>query len=111
MPIHISTKSKRPGTICRRNSSRAAPFRSRSLKPHLAPAYDVESIPFKQKVRSSVHVLPLFILIFLVLGTMFFGVTTPTESAAIGAVGAFIVAACYGKLDKTVARKSLMSAV
>ncbi len=82
-----------------------------TLKPHLAPAYDVEPISFTQKVRSSVHVLPLFILIALVLGTMFFGVTTPTESAAIGAIGAFIVAACYGKLDKTVIRKSLMSAV
>ncbi|MSQ71407.1 MAG: TRAP transporter large permease subunit [Betaproteobacteria bacterium] len=82
-----------------------------TLKPHLAPPYDVEPVPLREKIQSLVHVLPLFALILLVLGTMFFGWATPTESAAMGAVGAFIVAALYGKLSRQVIRKSLMNAV
>ena len=37
-------------------------------------------------------VLPIFILIFAVLGTIFIGIATPTESAAFGAIGALILA-------------------
>jgi tripartite ATP-independent transporter DctM subunit len=82
-----------------------------TLKPHLAPAYDVEPVPWSEKISGLVHVFPLFVLILLVLGTMFFGLTTPTESAAMGALGSFLVAAFYGRLTWDVVKKSLMSAV
>ena len=41
---------------------------------------------------------PVGLLILLVLGAIYLGVATPTESAAVGAVGAIVLAAIYGKL-------------
>ncbi len=43
--------------------------------------------------------IPSIVLIFLVLGTIFMGLATPTESGAMGAVGAIILAAMHGRLS------------
>ncbi|MFN0301398.1 MAG: TRAP transporter large permease subunit [Burkholderiales bacterium] len=43
-------------------------------------------------------VVPSLGLIFLVLGTIFFGLATPTESGAMGAVGAMLLALLRGRL-------------
>ena len=42
--------------------------------------------------------LPPLLLIIAVLGSIFFGVASPTESAAVGAIGALILAAAHRKL-------------
>jgi TRAP-type mannitol/chloroaromatic compound transport system permease large subunit len=44
--------------------------------------------------------IPPLVLIFLVLGTIFLGVATPTEGGAMGAVGALIMALGRGRLKK-----------
>jgi TRAP-type mannitol/chloroaromatic compound transport system permease large subunit len=46
-------------------------------------------------------VMPLAILTFVVLGVILFGITTATESAAVGAAGAFIMAWFSGGLNFT----------
>jgi tripartite ATP-independent transporter DctM subunit len=46
-------------------------------------------------------ILPI-ILIFLVLGTIYSGICTPTEASAIGAIGAFVCTAIKGKLTFSV---------
>jgi tripartite ATP-independent transporter DctM subunit len=43
-------------------------------------------------------IVPSLGLIFLVLGTIFMGLATPTEAGAMGAVGALVLAATYGTL-------------
>jgi len=43
-------------------------------------------------------IVPSLGLIFLVLGTIFMGLATPTEAGAMGAVGALVLAATYGSL-------------
>jgi TRAP-type mannitol/chloroaromatic compound transport system permease large subunit len=43
--------------------------------------------------------IPPLVLIFLVLGTIFLGVATPTEGGAMGALGALIMAGARGKLQ------------
>ena len=43
--------------------------------------------------------LPPLLLIIAVLGSIFFGVASPTESAAVGALGALILAAAHRKLN------------
>ncbi len=43
--------------------------------------------------------IPPLALIFLVLGTIFLGIATPTEGGAMGAVGALILAAAKGRLN------------
>jgi tripartite ATP-independent transporter DctM subunit len=43
--------------------------------------------------------VPSILLIFIVLGTIFLGLATPTEAGAMGVVGAFILAWSYGRLN------------
>ena len=42
--------------------------------------------------------IPPLVLIFLVLGTIFLGIATPTEGGAMGAVGAFLMSLLRGRL-------------
>jgi TRAP-type mannitol/chloroaromatic compound transport system permease large subunit len=53
--------------------------------------------------------IPPLALIFLVLGTIFLGVATPTEGGAMGAVGAMVLAATKGRLNLDVIRSALAS--
>ncbi|MBL8467268.1 TRAP transporter large permease, partial [Methyloversatilis discipulorum] len=50
---------------------------------------------------------PLAILILAVLGTIVFGLATPTEAAAIGAFGGALLAAAYGQLNLGVVKESV----
>jgi tripartite ATP-independent transporter DctM subunit len=49
---------------------------------------------------------PLAVMILAVLGSIVFGLTTPTEAAAVGALGGVILAAAYGRLNLGVVRES-----
>ena len=53
--------------------------------------------------------IPPLALIFLVLGTIFLGIATPTEGGAMGAVGALIMAAANGRLSLDVIKQALTS--
>ncbi len=50
---------------------------------------------------------PLLILILSVLGSIVFGLATPTEAAAVGAFGGFVLAAAYKQLNFTVVKESV----
>lgn len=56
-------------------------------------------------------ILPPFILILLVLGSIFIGIATPTESAAVGCVGAVVLAALYRKLSWQIVEESAVETV
>jgi TRAP-type mannitol/chloroaromatic compound transport system permease large subunit len=51
--------------------------------------------------------IPPLALIFLVLGTIFLGIATPTEGGAMGAVGALVMAAAKGRLSMAVMQSAL----
>ena len=53
--------------------------------------------------------IPPLALIFLVLGTIFLGIATPTEGGAMGAVGALAMAAAKGRLSLDVIKQALAS--
>jgi len=55
--------------------------------------------------------IPPLVLIFLVLGTIFLGVATPTEGGAMGAVGALLMAVLRGKLTFKLLNQALDSTV
>ena len=79
------------------------------FSPHLAPAYQPKAIPLREKLRETmIYLVPLTGVIFVVVGLMFLGVATPTESAALGASAVFILAAIYRRLDWAVVQKSLI---
>ncbi|MDQ8022049.1 MAG: TRAP transporter large permease subunit [Moraxellaceae bacterium] len=53
--------------------------------------------------------VPSIVLIFLVLGTIFMGVATPTEAGAMGAVGAMLLAAMHKRLTWPLVRQGMES--
>jgi len=53
--------------------------------------------------------IPPLVLIFLVLGTIFLGVATPTEGGAMGAMGALIMSVARGRLGFKLLRQALDS--
>ena len=59
--------------------------------------------------RVTFVLIPPLLLIFLVLGTIFLGVATPTEGGAMGALGAFIMAMARGRLSMTLLKQALTS--
>jgi tripartite ATP-independent transporter DctM subunit len=78
-----------------------------TLQPHLAPSYDVGHTPLSQKIIATVrYILPLGSILFLVVGLTFLGIATPTESAALGALGCFVLAFLYRGLNWTLIRRS-----
>ena len=57
--------------------------------------------------RVTFVLIPPLLLIFLVLGTIFLGVATPTEGGAMGALGAFIMAMMRGRLSFSLLKQAL----
>ena len=78
------------------------------LQPDLAPSYQILQITSLEKIRLTFkYILPLGSIVFLVIGLMFLGVATPTESAALGAVGCFILAFLYRGWNWNVVKESI----
>jgi tripartite ATP-independent transporter DctM subunit len=82
------------------------------IKPEEAPLYDVPHIPLKEKVTATLkYLLPLGFIIFMVIGFIFLGVATPTEAAATGTLGSFILALAYRCLTWDIMKKSVLGTV
>ena len=71
------------------------------LKPEVAPSLpsSVRVGGRKLLVRVITAMLPPLLLIVLILGSIFFGVATPTEAGALGSVGTIILAALNRQLS------------
>ena len=67
------------------------------LKPELAPR--VEAVSWADRFSSLKRVWAFIALVLSILGTIYMGIATPTESAAIGAAFAIIIAALYRRLS------------
>jgi tripartite ATP-independent transporter DctM subunit len=82
------------------------------LNPSLGPP-----VPKEERTHSVativtevvIGVLPLSLLITATLGSIIMGLATPTEAAAVGAMGAFILAALYGRLTYAGVRQAVLS--
>ena len=82
------------------------------LDPSLAPSYKPVSVPVATRLRHvALHILPLGLVIFSVIGFILLGIATPTEAAASGAIAAFLLAAIYRKLTLDALKKSLISTI
>jgi tripartite ATP-independent transporter DctM subunit len=71
-----------------------------NLKPNLAPApKDLPPITGKLIWETMLAVVPPIVLILAVLGSIFFGIATPTEASGIGAFGATMLALINRRLN------------
>ena len=66
-------------------------------------------VPLAEKIASLADLIPTMILILLVLGTIYAGLATPTESAALGVVGSVVFALIARKLSWRVMHESAMA--
>lgn len=82
------------------------------IKPSLAPSYRVVTASFSDKIIGFFkHVLPLTSIVFLVVGLIFLGIATPTEAAAMGALGSLLLAFIYKGANSRTLRKSIQGAL
>jgi C4-dicarboxylate transporter DctM subunit len=79
------------------------------LNPTQVPKSDV-NMTLAQKLNESRHLIPVILLIGGVIGTIYTGIATATEAAAVGVVGALILSAAQGSLNWTTFRDSLLGA-
>jgi len=78
------------------------------FKPHYAPVpEDAKTPDWSVLVRVIKSIFPTLLLIFMVLGSIFAGIATPTEASGVGALGATLLAAYNGKLKLSVVKDAL----
>lgn len=69
------------------------------LKPGTVPPGATARVSLGVKLRSLRSLVLPSLIIVMILGSIFFGIATPTEAAAVGVVGAMIAAALRGRLS------------
>jgi len=85
-----------------------------ALMSKVSPSYRPDPEPpmrLRDKLANSRFLIPVLVLIFLVIGSMYLGYATATEAAAIGVIGAIILAAAQGSLTLKTFTESLMGAM
>lgn len=82
------------------------------INKKVAPPIEDDSISRGAGIkRALIAIIPPLTLIILVLGSIFEGIATPTESASVGAVGSMVLAMMYRKLSWTIVNESLQETV
>jgi len=79
------------------------------LNPDKVPAAS-EKTSFSQKIYASRHLIPVVVLIGLVLGSIYSGIATATEAAAVGVVGSLLLSAVDGTLNWKTFKEGLLGA-
>lgn len=82
------------------------------LQPDVAPVDDTAPMTLRERWKPFlIYVLPLSGLFALVIGSLFAGIATPTESAALGCFGAVIAGLAYRSLSLNAVGKAMMETV
>lgn len=76
------------------------------LYPDSAPVQPKQSL--RARLASLLHVWPVLIIFGLVIGGIYSGIFTPTEGAAVGAVGTGLVALLRGTLSRVAMRNAFL---
>jgi len=79
-------------------------------RPHMAPRTK-EPITARERLAALNHVWPACVMILAVLGTIYFGIATPTEAAGVGAFAAFVIAALRRELNVRLVIEILRSTI
>ncbi len=78
------------------------------IDPDAAPQYQVEVVSWGKRLRLVfTNLVPMGLVVFMVTGLIILGVATPTEAAAFGVLGVFILAVAFRTLSREVIVKSL----
>jgi len=64
-------------------------------------------LSWREKLAAAPRLIPVILLILAVIGSIYTGVATPTEAAAVGVLGSFVISALAGSLN----RRNLLSSI
>ena len=83
------------------------------LRPEVAPSLKIDdTLDRRENIKKALlAIIPPLTLIILVLGSIFAGIATPTESASIGALGSILLAALYRRLSYSMIRDAALETV
>lgn len=79
------------------------------VRPHEGPALPASerALPWSKKINMLLtSMVPPIFLILAVLGSIFFGIASPTEAAAVGALASILLAAAYRSLNLRVVKET-----
>lgn len=80
------------------------------IRPSVVPR-DIENLSLAKRLGGVVELWPFVLLAIVVLGSIYGGVATPTESAALGAFLATVLAMAFGRLNLGVLREIALQTV
>jgi tripartite ATP-independent transporter DctM subunit len=82
------------------------------INPAGAPTYDVPVTSLREKMVSvAVNLLPMGLVVFMVVGFIILGITTPSEAACFGVLGVLILAVAFRALTRHAIAISLISTI
>ena len=111
--IHLFAATIVPGIILAALYIGYAMIRS-FIRPELGPPLPVEerATSYSQIIWEFVSgIIPLAGIIFACLGSIIFGLATPTEAAAMGATGSILLIALYGRLSLSTIRDAAQKTI
>jgi len=80
------------------------------LHPESVPKYVAEKKGIVEALKATRRMIPIVLLIAFVIGSIYMGIATPTEAAALGVMGALILSWSYGLLTRESFKESLAGA-
>ncbi|QKV19114.1 TRAP transporter large permease [Oricola thermophila] len=80
------------------------------LNPSLTPAAEPR-IPMRERLKSILSLVPLFLLVVLVIGSMYAGYATPSEAAVMGVFGSLVIAGAQRVLTVSLLVKAIDASV
>ena len=79
------------------------------LKPGLGGSR--RHFTWAQRLRSLVDLLPIILLFVAIVGSIYFGIATPTEAAAVGVAGAVLIAISFGRFNWAMVTQSVVGTI
>ena len=79
------------------------------IRPEIAPKMPVPTLP--QFLKALIDVVPFVLLIMFVLGTIYAGLATPTEAAALGCIAVIVLCKMFGSMTWKIFNDSLKNTV
>ena len=79
------------------------------IRPEIAPRMPVPTLP--QFLKALIDVVPFVLLIMFVLGTIYAGLATPTEAAALGCIAVIVLCKIFGSMTWKIFNDSLQNTV
>ncbi|EDM23432.1 TRAP transporter large permease [Caminibacter mediatlanticus] len=79
------------------------------IRKNIAPKE--KNYTFKEKIIAIKELIPIFLLVILVLGSIYGGFATPTEAAALGVLGSIILSIYFKTLNWSIFKEAMLNSI